>query len=259
MVCSDSMRMGVLAAILAACGGEVSSVETPCIDGRRISCSCGADKGYAQCTSGGVYSACQCAADASVEAAPDPTVDAAVDAPPPLPPLRHREPDGVPRESQREHPLRRRRNGRWRLSVQRRFSEPRARQGHEGLDRRPRLHPSRAHRGLLHRAERLQVRWDEGVSLLAPQPRRRAPGGYRVRGCRGELGFEVTQPHPRGLRHLPTRLLSDRTLHLSRARLRGGPNVAAKRPSRFTVAFERRCGPFKPALRGCVHYDKANP
>lgn len=31
------------------------------------------------------------------------------------------------------------------------------------------------------------------------------------------------------------------------------------RASRFIVAYERRCGPFKPALRGCVHYDETNP
>lgn len=245
------MKCAIVATAVFGCGGlaQVSDDGT-CIEGRQIPCACDGGAGVATCGSDGGFASCWCGkVDENV---PPPPVEASVDAPPPLPPFDIENPKEC-LANDKENVL---------YVV--------AEAGAGGYPVFPES-PNPALVKVMLFTMKISPDGDRAVQFFLE------PSGYKY-GFSQEYLFSLRNLHvplASGVIYEDTIEPSDFTTPKPIQRVFGlcpnGSNptgrfvfqqleyTPALKPTRFTVAFERRCGPFKPALRGCVHYDQANP
>ncbi|CAN5700500.1 hypothetical protein BH09MYX1_BH09MYX1_38910 [soil metagenome] len=242
-------RIGIVV-VVAACGGATSDLATTeCVEGRRTQCAChAAADGYAVCGADGAFGACHC---------PDP-VDAGAlpDAPPPdaaAPPFDIEFPKECERKENTFYITAEPGSGGY---------PPYAESPNPGFSTVVRFHVGARPEG------------EAGVGFDA-EPSGSLFGGPKVyifslRNLKTKLVTGVVYDNTvEDSDYLSSNPVEDvrfgctfnekRTGRFIFHSLEWKTNVPDPRPARFLVAFERRCSPSKPAVRGCLHYDENNP
>jgi hypothetical protein len=243
MLVAVPLQIGVI-----CCGGLSPLTEDGCVSGRQMPCSCDGGTGVSVCNPSGAFDGCRCPPVGDATPVPAP-VDAEAEAGPPLPDFQIADPNEC--------------------FVKENVLYVVAEVGSIGYPVHPES-PNPALSKLFDFSAGGPVQADGTVDFFIE------PSGYKYGGLKhyvftlrnlkqtmkvGTIYEDTVDPDddktPKPAQEVFGGCLQGET-QTGRFIFHELVRQPDFRPTKLTVAFERRCGPFKPALRGCVHWDEAN-